>query len=165
MSNIAKKDEDFVDSDASDGEDTDIDPKIAKLSTHELMQRMFMKIDKMENKRIPKLKKTIKNIEANQVELNTKLEDMEDRIQENKAKTDENEEKIEKMNEEVMQMKKNQVRNENEIKALTDEVNKNAEEQLENKNKLKEMEKQFRMKRDLKIRKLQEEINDLNEKE
>ena len=56
----SKKSDEYVDSDESDGEDNNIDPKIKGLSTHQLMERMYMKVSKIENTRLPKMKKTIK---------------------------------------------------------------------------------------------------------
>ena len=158
----SKKSDEYVDSDESDGEDNEIDPKIKGLSTHQLMERMYMKVSKIENTRLPKMKKTIKNIEANQIEINEKIEEMEEKIHDNKINNDKNEKKIEELDNEVKQMKRNQTKNENEIKALTEEVDRHAAEQEDHKSKLRNMELRFRAEMDKKIAQIQKEIGEMN---
>ena len=100
--------ENLTESESSDQEDDNVDPKIASLSTHELMIKLYMKVSKIEEKNIPKMKKIIKNLEAGQVEANEKIEIIEEKQKENEEKIERNKEENDLIKESVKQINREQ---------------------------------------------------------
>ena len=117
-----------ADSDSSDQEDEEVDPKIASLSTHELMIKLYVKMSKIEEKRIPRIKKSIKDLEANQVETNERIETIEEKQKYNEDQIEKNKEDNEAMKESMNQIKFNQRNDKNEVKAIADELDNKLDE-------------------------------------
>ena len=117
-----------ADSDSSDQEDEEVDPKIASLSTHELMLKLYVKMSKIEEKRIPRIKKSIKDLEANQVETNEKIETIEEKQKINEDQIEKNREDNEATKESINQIEFNQRNDKNEIKAIADELDNKLDE-------------------------------------
>ena len=96
--------DDFIDSDASEDDEAELDPSIAKLTTKQLMQKMCQKMIKLENTGIPKIKKNLKVPEANQLEIYEKIGSIDTKQKENEAKIEANKDKVTEMNEDVKQI-------------------------------------------------------------
>ena len=154
--------EELVDSDASDSEDGDVNPAIANLSNKQLMQKMYMKIVKFETVQILKIKFFLKTIEANQVEMNEKIETLEGKNKDNSDEIEANKNDINVMNEEIKQIKHHQKKNEGKIKALTVEVDRNIEDEKIKDKRMKDMEVRFRQEMDAKIKSLEDQIKMIN---
>ena len=122
--------ENLTESESSDQDDEVVDPKIASLSTHELMIKLYMKVSKIEEKNLPKIKKRIKNLEASQVETNEKIEIIEEKQKENQEKFERNKEENDFIKESVKQINHEQRTNKNEIKAITDELDNKLDKSL-----------------------------------
>ena len=172
MSNLEEK---YVDSDASKEGDEELDPEIAKLNTKQLMQKIYLKLAKMEDTRIPKMKKKIADVEASQVATNSKVEALEDKDKELETNINENNERISKVEDATKQIEYTMKKSDSEIKAVTetidqkaekdavDKIEKKVEEQNKtNTNRMKELETRFRKDMDEKIRKLEDEIKKIN---
>ena len=171
-------DDKFEDSDSSDGEgDEEIDPEIAKLSTKQLMQRIYMKLNKIEDKKIPKLKKKIVDVEANQVAANSKMELLEDKNKDLENKIKETNERTDISEDLIKQTSHNMKKLDNEVKSITEivdqkadkEVIENIEQKLKDQgtnqtNRMKELENRFRKDMDEKIKILEAEINKIGPK-
>ena len=126
-----------VQSEVSDHDDSSVDPRIASLSTHELILKLYASMSRIEGTQIPKITKSISDLQANQVETAAKLEILEDKERNNEKEIEKNREETEKIKESIKQVNHKQKANMNEIKTMTDEIDNKIEEKSE---KMKELE-------------------------